>query len=144
MPWYSLYVGFPNVGVPSNFNSGRVQLQVPLRYSSLWNGIALIVTSTSKKLADQLQIELKPPTTGNAWVRTQHCSYWSPGATAPGHQYLQYWPNNHCMGPVSYGNSIIMANSIRKWNSILKKKISSYLRIIPYIGVLSVSEKTML
>ena len=28
---------------------------------------------------------------GNAWMRSQHCSYWCPGAKAPGHQDPQCW-----------------------------------------------------
>ena len=33
---------------------------------------------------------------------TQRCSYWCPGAKAPGHQYPQCWLNIHCFGLVSY------------------------------------------
>ena len=47
-------------------------------------------------------LSLNPYTLGNAWVRSQHCGYWCPGAKAPGHQYPQCWLNIHCIGPVSY------------------------------------------
>ena len=55
---------------------------------------------------------VNPWTPGNAWVRSQHCGYWCPGAKAPGHQYPQCWLNIHCIGPVSY-ITLIMDN-IRK------------------------------
>ena len=61
------------------------------------------------------------PYAGNAWVRSQHCGYWCPGAKAPGHQYPQCWLNIHCIGPVPYKNIAHKVNSIRKWNHILKK-----------------------
>ena len=60
-------------------------------------------------------------TPGNAWVRSQHCGYWCPGAEAPDHQNLQCWLNIHCIGAVSYKNIAHTVNSIRKWNHILKK-----------------------
>ena len=36
-------------------------------------------------------VPINPWTDGNAWVHTHHCSYWCPGAKAPGHQYPQCW-----------------------------------------------------
>ena len=33
---------------------------------------------------------------------THHCSYWCPGAKAPGHQYPQCWLYIHYIGPISY------------------------------------------
>ena len=38
----------------------------------------------------------------NAWVRSQQCGYWCPGAKAPGHQYPQHWLNIKFIGPVSW------------------------------------------
>ena len=43
------------------------------------------------------------------------------GAKAPGHQYPQWWLNIHCIGPVSYKNTAVMVNKIRKFSNILKK-----------------------
>ena len=48
------------------------------------------------------QAVFNPQTPGNAWVCSQHCGYWCPGAKAPGHQYPQCWLNILCIGPVSY------------------------------------------
>ena len=39
-------------------------------------------------------------------MHTQHCSYWCPGAKAPGHQYPQCWLNIHCIGSVSFRNTV--------------------------------------
>ena len=61
-----------------------------------------------------------PLTLENAWVRSQHCGYWCPGAKAPGHQYPQCWLNIHFIAPVSCKNIAHKVNSIRKWNHILK------------------------
>ena len=58
---------------------------------------------------------------GHAWVRSQQCGYWCPGAKAPGHQYQQRWLSIHCIGPISYKNIAHKVKSIRKWNHILKK-----------------------
>ena len=38
--------------------------------------------------------------THGCMLNTQHCSYWWPGAKAPGHQYAQCWLNILCVGPV--------------------------------------------
>ena len=49
----------------------------------------------------------------NSWkhlVCTQHCSYWWPGAKAPGHQYPQCWPNIHCTGPISDKDITLIVN----------------------------------
>ena len=48
---------------------------------------------------------------------------------APGHQYPQCSLNIHCIGPVSYKNIAHKANSIRKWNHILRKKWPSHLKV---------------
>ena len=69
---------------------------------------------------------VNPWTLGNAWVRSQHCGYWSPGVKAPGHQYPQCWLNIHCIGPISYKDIAHKVNSIRKWNHILKKITQSF------------------
>ena len=45
---------------------------------------------------------VNPLTPGSAWMRSQHCGYWCPGAKAPGHQHPQCWLNINCIGPVSY------------------------------------------
>ena len=73
-------------------------------------------------------LHINPWTPGNAWMRSQHCGYWCPGAKAPGHQYPQCWLNIPCIGPVSYKNIAHKVNSIRKWNHILKKW-PSHLRV---------------
>ena len=57
---------------------------------------------------------LNPWTTGNTRVHTQHCSYWCPGAKAPGYQYPRCWLNIHCIWLVSYRNITILGNNIRK------------------------------
>ena len=57
---------------------------------------------------------INPQTPGNAWVRSQHCGYWCPGAKAPGHQYPQYWLNIQFIGPVSYENITLLLDNIRK------------------------------
>ena len=57
---------------------------------------------------------IDPQTSGNTWVHTQHCSYWCPGANAPGHQYLQRWLNIHCIGQVSYNNITFTVNNTSK------------------------------
>ena len=36
----------------------------------------------------------------NAWVRSQHYSYWCPGVKAPGLQYPQCWLNSDCLGAI--------------------------------------------
>ena len=54
--------------------------------------------------------QVNPYTAGNAWVCTQHCGYWCPGAKAPSHQYPHCWLNIHCIGPVSYRNIIVIGN----------------------------------
>ena len=55
---------------------------------------------------------INPLTPGNAWVRSQHCGYWCPGAKAPGHQYPQCWLNIHCIWPDSYENIVLLVNTI--------------------------------
>ena len=52
-------------------------------------------------------------TTENAWVRIQHCSYWCPGAKAPGQRYPQCSLYIHCLGPVSYRDVIVIGRSSR-------------------------------
>ena len=63
---------------------------------------------------------------GNAWVRTQHCCYWCPGAKAPGHQYLQCWENIHCIGLASHSNITVKGNNIKITS---RKELSSWLSI---------------
>ena len=58
--------------------------------------------------------EFNPKTPGNAWVRSQHCGYWCPGAKAPGHQYPQYWLNDQLIGAFSYENITLLLDNIRK------------------------------
>ena len=58
------------------------------------------------------QQTINPWTPGNAWVRSQLCGYWWPGALA------QRWLNIHCIGPVSCNDIVQKVNSIRKWNHI--------------------------
>ena len=78
-----------------------------------------------------------PINTGNGWVCTQYCSYWFPGAKAPGHQHPQVWISIHCIGPVSNRNiAVIMRNSkkgiyfkkithlFKSWRMIKKTLIS--------------------
>ena len=50
----------------------------------------------------------------NAWVHSQHCGYWCPGAKAPGHQYPQYRLNIQFIGPVSYENITLLLDNVRK------------------------------
>ena len=57
---------------------------------------------------------VNPKTPGNAWVCSQHCGYWCPGAKAPSHQYPQCWLNIHCIGQASYKNITLMLENIRK------------------------------
>ena len=66
-------------------------------------------------------------TTGNAWVHTQHCNYWCPGAKAPGHQYPQCWLTIDYIGTVSHWKGIILENKIT-----FKKIIFSHLRVNPH------------
>ena len=66
---------------------------------------------------------LNAETAGNAWVCTQHCDYWCPGAKAPGHQYPQCWINIHCIGPILKRYITLIRSNIGKWNYILKKKM---------------------
>ena len=65
--------------------------------------------------------KLNPWTTGNTWACTQHCSYWWPGAKAPGHQYQQCWQNIHCIRPVALRTVTFIGNISRKWNYALNK-----------------------
>ena len=62
-------------------------------------------------------------TTGNTGVHIRHCSYWCPGAKAPGHQYPQFWLIVSCIGPVITVIVTILKNKITFW-----KKIPSSLR----------------
>ena len=62
-------------------------------------------------------------TIGSTLVCTQHCSYWYPGAKAPGHQYPQCWLNIlrfDPIGPVSYKN--ITVNRTKLENTITCRK----------------------
>ena len=59
---------------------------------------------------------INPYTPGNAWVRSQHCGNWCPGAKAPGHQHPQCWVNIHCIGPISY-------RILHLWCTTLENKI---------------------
>ena len=52
--------------------------------------------------------------TWSAWVNTQCCDYWCPGAEAPGHHYPQPWLNINCIGPVLYRNITVIGNTIMK------------------------------
>ena len=54
--------------------------------------------------------------------RETHGCVVSTAAKAPGHQYPQCWLNIHCIGPVSYKNTTLMLDNIRKSNYILKKQ----------------------
>ena len=52
------------------------------------------LTSNMTDLGSSLTAQcvvINPETLGTAWVRSQHCGYWCPGAKAPGHQYSQCW-----------------------------------------------------
>ena len=55
---------------------------------------------------------------------TQHCSYWCPGAKAPGHQYPQCWLRIPYTEPVSYRNITFIGDNIGKWNYTFSKKYS--------------------
>ena len=57
-----------------------------------------------------------PP--GDTWMHSHHCSYSSPGAKAPDHQYSQCWLNSCCTETVSYKNITLMVNNIRKYSGI--------------------------
>ena len=46
--------------------------------------------------------DFNPWTAGNAWAHTQHCSYWCPGAKAPGHKYPKCGLHIHIIEPLSY------------------------------------------
>ena len=78
---------------------------------------AMIFNEESFKLSDLTHKQLE------TWLQTQYCSYWCPGAKAPGRQYPQCWLNIRSIGPVSYRNITFTGNNIRKENYILKKKI---------------------
>ena len=54
---------------------------------------------------------------GHAQLHIQHCSYWCPGAKAPGHQHPHRWLNIHFIGPVSYRNIAVLRNNIRSLNN---------------------------
>ena len=51
-------------------------------------------------------------------MHSHHCSYLSPGAKAPDHQYSQCWLNSRCTETVSYKNITLMVNNIRKYSGI--------------------------
>ena len=53
-------------------------------------------------------------TAGSAWVRTQHCGYWCPGAKVP-----TMLTNMHCIRLTSPRNITFIVNNIRKSNYIL-------------------------
>ena len=67
-------------------------------------------------------LKINPLTTGNPRWCTQHCSYWCPGAKAPGHQYPQCWLNIYCIGPVSPQKyqlyETISENNIKFWKRL--------------------------
>ena len=52
----------------------------------------------------------------NEWVHTQHCSYWCPGAKAPGHQYPRCWMNIHSTESVSNRNITFVGNNVSERN----------------------------
>ena len=79
---------------------------------------------------------ISPITPGNAWVRSQHCGYWCPGAKAPGHQHPQCWLNIHCSGPISYKNWHLCCTTLenkntfwKKWPSRLRVKTPTMIRM---------------
>ena len=67
-------------------------------------------------------------TAGEAWVPTQHCGYWCPGAKAPGHQYPQCWLNRCWIGLISCRNVLFIVKSSKKRNDHLKKKMIQLLK----------------
>ena len=68
-------------------------------------------------------------TAGKAWVPTQHCDYWCPGAKAPGHQYPQCWLNRRRIGLISWRNVLFIVKNSKKRNDHLKKKWVSCWRV---------------
>ena len=69
----------------------------------------------------------------NARLCTQHCSHLCPGDKGLGHQYLQCWLNIHCIGPVSYRNSTLVGNNIRKLHFEKLKSYSTHCGLVtPY------------
>ena len=64
---------------------------------------------------------------GNAWVCSQHCGYWCPGAKAPSHQYPQCWLNIHCIGPISY-------KILHLWWTTLEMKISFWKKLPSHLN----------
>ena len=62
--------------------------------------------------------DLTLKTLGYTWMHSHHCSYLSPGAKAPDHQYSQCWLNSRCTETVSYKNITLMVNNIRKYSGI--------------------------
>ena len=67
-------------------------------------------------------------TAGNAWAHTQHCSYWCPGAQAPGHQNPQCRLNIYCIGPVLHRIITVIEESIKTY---ILKIIPSSLSVKP-------------
>ena len=91
---------------------------------NMWCSVVTSVEISVAYAAHNLTQEshfMKPPCTGNAWVHTQHCSYWCPDAKAPGHQYPQYWLDIDSIGAVSYRNITVIWNNIKRQDYILKK-----------------------
>ena len=88
------------------------------------------VSNLGWKLVTHSKPLVNPWTVGNIWVHTEHCSYWCPGAKAPGHQQPQCWLNNHCIGCVLNTKILqlywkTLGNIITFW----KKKSTSYLSV---------------
>ena len=74
---------------------------------------------------DVIVMCINPSTARNAWVHTQHCSYWCTGARAPCHQYPQYSVNTHCIGAVANKNIRVIGNNIGKLNKVKQWPIIS-------------------
>ena len=83
----------------------------------------------------------------NAWVPTQHYSYWCPGTKPPGHLYQQCWLNTHFVEPVLLRNITFTGKNIWKqeaprerkppprlvwevWNRLIRREISSQLLLV--------------
>ena len=77
-------------------------------------------------------VSFYPWTAGNYWVHIQHCSYWCPGAKAPGHQYPQCW------NITFIGTSILRGTtSMQKENQIIQ--CISYHRSLSMFPTMKVS-----
>ena len=60
-------------------------------------------------------IFINPLTSGNAWMCTEHCGCWCPGAQAPNHWHSQCRPSMHCIWLVSQKAIFAVNNMIIYW-----------------------------